>query len=400
MADVDLPDSSLRKALEFAVSMAALWSRNGDMVPAAMRPYLRSPRLSAAQLRKVRAVVEADAAFRQRVGATAGGGPVDELGVLWLTRPDGWSAQVAELVGLQPSADDVGLDDVRKEMRRRIAAEDSKARAEQERDAAVGALEAARRSAAVAEDETARVRLDLAGLQRQYDELRNTERRRSAGAKDGEDRVAALESEVASLRMALAEVTEARDRALAARLNQRDSSAELERVQSLLRQALAVVNGDAPGEQRPQRQPLAVPGRFTGDLEGAAEHLFRTERVVVLIDGYNVALHAWSDVPIDQLRERLIVGVDNLVRRWGTRVQIVFDGSHVPGAHATRPRHLHIEFSPPGVKADDVLVDKVAALDHTAPVVVVTNDKELQRRVRRLGANTVASDTLQLLLRR
>ena len=53
---------------------------------------------------------------------------------------------------------------------------------------------------------------------------------------------------------------------------------------------------------------------------------------------------------------------------------------------------VRVSWSPAGVTADDVLVDRVAALD--VVTVVVTDDLELRERVRAVGANVVGSRTL------
>ncbi len=83
-----------------------------------------------------------------------------------------------------------------------------------------------------------------------------------------------------------------------------------------------------------------------------------------------------------------------MIRRFGSAVTIVFDGADVVGAAASGRRLARVTFSPRGITADDVLVDLVDRLPPSRPVVVVTDDAELRRRVRRHGANLVASATL------
>ena len=56
-------------------------------------------------------------------------------------------------------------------------------------------------------------------------------------------------------------------------------------------------------------------------------------------------------------------------------------------------------FSPEDVIADDVIRDEVRRLPATRSVVVVTNDQQIVRDVRAMGANTVASDQFLSLLR-
>jgi hypothetical protein len=53
-----------------------------------------------------------------------------------------------------------------------------------------------------------------------------------------------------------------------------------------------------------------------------------------------------------------------------------------------------VQFSPPGVIADDVIRDVVATLPCEQPVAVATNDREVVASVRAMGANTITSETL------
>ncbi|MEZ5295993.1 MAG: NYN domain-containing protein [Ilumatobacteraceae bacterium] len=56
-------------------------------------------------------------------------------------------------------------------------------------------------------------------------------------------------------------------------------------------------------------------------------------------------------------------------------------------------------YSPDDVIADDVIRDEVDRLPPTRQVVVVTNDQEIVRDVRAMGANTISSDQLIRLIR-
>jgi predicted RNA-binding protein with PIN domain len=48
-------------------------------------------------------------------------------------------------------------------------------------------------------------------------------------------------------------------------------------------------------------------------------------------------------------------------------------------------------YSPSGVIADDVIREEVRRVPAQRPVVVVTDDQEIQRDVRHVGANVVSS---------
>jgi predicted RNA-binding protein with PIN domain len=128
-----------------------------------------------------------------------------------------------------------------------------------------------------------------------------------------------------------------------------------------------------------------------GSSSAAAEHLVRVPGVVVLVDGYNVAKLAWPALDLDHQRDRCISACEDVARRSGTDVAVVFDGSNVVGATAQRRRLVRVRFSPEGVTADDVLRDEVAGLRADVPVVVVTNDQAVVADVRSHGANVLTS---------
>ena len=126
LAPVEIPDRALQSALEFAVGVAAASTKLRPPLdhPSGLKPYLRFQTLPPKALGPVRAAVEADAVFRSRLGQVATRELLDEVGMLWLTRPEGWQAAVADL--LAADAADAAADDAvsaRREQKRRHAAE-------------------------------------------------------------------------------------------------------------------------------------------------------------------------------------------------------------------------------------------------------------------------------------
>ncbi len=113
---------------------------------------------------------------------------------------------------------------------------------------------------------------------------------------------------------------------------------------------------------------------------------------LVLVDGYNVAKLGWPALDLAEQRERALDAADDLARRFGTEMAVVFDGSDVIGAHSTRRRLVRVRYSPAGVTADDVIRAEVGTTDTSRAVVVVTNDGAVRRDVAAAGANTVSSD--------
>jgi predicted RNA-binding protein with PIN domain len=119
----------------------------------------------------------------------------------------------------------------------------------------------------------------------------------------------------------------------------------------------------------------------------------------VLVDGYNVAKQAWPNLDLAGQRVVLLDAIENLVRRYGSDITVVFDGADVIGATADGRRVVRVVYSPQDVTADDVIRDEVRRLPGTRHVVVVTNDREIMTDTRRLGANLMSSDQLIALMR-
>ncbi len=147
--------------------------------------------------------------------------------------------------------------------------------------------------------------------------------------------------------------------------------------------------GRVPGRTR---RPIALPGGVYGSSAAAAEYYARHPGVTVLVDGYNVAKLGWPQLDLERQRERSIDAAEDIVRRFGTSVVIVFDGAMILGASAPGRRLVRVQFSAEGVSADDVLRAEVAALPIDVPVVVVTNDQAVAHDVRQHGATTMTSE--------
>ena len=135
-----------------------------------------------------------------------------------------------------------------------------------------------------------------------------------------------------------------------------------------------------------------------GSSDGASEYLLRSG-ASVLVDGYNVAKLAWPDLDLPGQRIVLLDAIENLARRFGCDITVVFDGAGVVGGAADRRRIVRVVFSPEDVIADDVIRDEVRRLPASRPVVVVTNDQQIVRDVRQFGANTLTSDQFAALMR-
>jgi rRNA-processing protein FCF1 len=76
---------------------------------------------------------------------------------------------------------------------------------------------------------------------------------------------------------------------------------------------------------------------------------------------------------------------------------VVYDSAEGPDDVVVKvgaaPQRIDVRFTPPGVIADDVIVELVAAA--AGPTVVITSDRELSARVESHGAKTLMSEALR-----
>lgn len=405
--DLAIETRHLRSALEFALAMV----REGQKIkpplkhPPALKKFLKLSHIPSASLPAVRRVIEADDTFRAALGRGALPELVDPIGRLWLQRPDGWVADAQQLAieadAAAEAADAAAA--LKRSEKRREAAEQAAARVRAEllvteerlaeRDAVIDGL-----------------RSDVVKLTEMIDELRVElvdTRNETRHARDREAAaVAKLDAALAAREAAVSEKGSAervRDQVLADRAALAAERSELARMaalaESLAEQLVALASPPTSGATRPAaRKPLSIPSGVLGSSDAASEFLLRSG-ASVLVDGYNVSKSAWPDLDLAGQRVVLLDAVENVARRFGCDITVVFDGAGVVGASADRRRIVRVVFSPDDVIADDVIRDEVRRLPVTRAVVVVTNDQQIVRDVRAMGANTMASEQLIALMR-
>ncbi|OLT46990.1 RNA-binding protein [Saccharomonospora sp. CUA-673] len=139
-------------------------------------------------------------------------------------------------------------------------------------------------------------------------------------------------------------------------------------------------------------------GDRVADVE-ALDRLPALPAVHLIVDGYNVTKTGYPELPLADQRSRLVGQLGALKARVGGEVTAVFDGAGVTSIPAANPRGVRVLFSEPGVLADDVIRDLVAAEPRGRPLVVVTSDQEIVTSVRRAGAHAVPSSVLVIRLR-
>ena len=403
-----LSHRQLRAALEFAVAVAGEAKQRRLEVPAGLAELRHRQRLANPELGRVRRALLDAPAFRAHVGAAArlaGVESVDELGVVWLTRPAGWVERVRLLLELD------------EERRRRIEAEQSAKREVKRRISAERRREDVESHAGQTDERVGRLSSELSSLRStlaaalaSQEALRAEVARRTTAERHAVDRQQAAERQrdaaktelgLATERATLAET--ARDRLLAARADASGTLsgaaiADLRKASEVLTKLATDVRAavSTPGERR---RPLAVPGQARGDEQATAEFLIRSGAIVI-VDGYNVTKQVWPDEPLIDQRSRLLDAVDDVARRFSTEIVVVFDGADVVGANAAKHRLARVTYSPAGVIADDVIRDEVGAVPPTRAVVVVTDDRQIQGDVKRAGANVLGSMAFAHLLRR
>jgi predicted RNA-binding protein with PIN domain len=392
----------LRSAIEYAVVMGdEITKRKAPIsVPREVRAVSGKTRIPTGSLGRLRRAIDSDEAFRTAISAGALPELVDPVGILWLQRPDGWEERIERLVAqMADEAADADLQTaLRREEKRRRAAEQVAVRLRAdvaERDSSIGVLEAdldgLRADVVKAEDEVAALRAEVVDLRIEARHARD----REAAAKAKLD--AALNAPVSADRP---EPAEAGSRGGAGNGVDPTAVSEVARAARELAGRLeALLPTEAPPVDRRSeaRQPLRLPGGVIASSAEAAEFLLRSD-AAVLVDGYNVAKLAWPTRPLEAQRSQLLDAVENLARRFGSDLTVVFDGTTVVGAHATRRRLVRVVWSPEGVIADDVIRDEVRRLPTARAVVVVTNDAEIVTDVKALGANVVPSNAFIAVL--
>jgi hypothetical protein len=400
----------LRSALEFAVLIAGEGQKRRPPLafPKELKPLLSQPRLSGTALGRVRRVVEGDPAFRSAISAGAVPELVDEVGRLWLAGSEGWESEAGELVA-EREAEAASTDlrrDVNRADKRRVAAEQATARIQVEllhRDATIAErnteLDGLRAQVSNARDEIEEIRAELIDAR---NEIRHARDRETAALARAES-AASSHVEPAPKPAPVEDSLDDAGRSDAAEVRRRlveavDASREfVDHLESLLALDEEVSEPVGRGPGRVRRTAIPLPGGVISTSAVAARHLVAAG-APIFVDGYNVAKLAWPDSGLEHQRTALIDRTENLARRHGAEITIVFDGASVVGAHAPGRRHLRVVFSPEGVTADDVIRAEVGHLPDGTSVVVVTNDREIVDDVKVLGANVIPSNAFIAVL--
>jgi predicted RNA-binding protein with PIN domain len=268
----------------------------------------------------------------------------------------------------------------------------------------------------------------VAGEQRdaEYQQLRKRVSEQGARLRAATDGQAAAERTAEELRVAaerdlaaaVAERDRERERAEAERRRADRAAAEVAAARQAAREArkadevrLSLLIDTLSGAVTGLRRELALGGggprpadlvagaraaRSGSAVDGvpALDALLAVPSLHLVVDGYNVSKTGYPDLPLADQRTRLVSQLGALAARTGVEVTVVFDGAGVVTAPPRGSRGVRVLFSDPGVLADDVIRDLVAAEPQGRPVVVATSDRAVVQSVRTSGAHAVPSAVL------
>jgi predicted RNA-binding protein with PIN domain len=317
-----------------------------------------------------------------------------ELLRIAVDRPDGWEDRLARRSRPKTRAAPAApvrtaerkLEQERDKLRRARKAEQD-ARAELKAERAVSTRLRAEVKEARDEARAAGARAKVAERARARAEA-GLDRERRRGARAVERGKEELDAARAELKAAGKAITELRRKV--ATLEGTSSKPQARRVKPASRP-----RGGGP------RRALPVPKGRLQDDPGTLEAWLDEPSVLLLVDGYNVtkSVGGFGKLDLERQRELLMDGVTRLARRKKVDATVVFDGSDVPPGTRRRSRgRVRVEYSKPDETADDHLVALLEA-HPPEPVVLVTSDRELQRRGARLQATIATSPQLLALIR-
>lgn len=108
------------------------------------------------------------------------------------------------------------------------------------------------------------------------------------------------------------------------------------------------------------------------------------------IDGYNLLFRLlFSSRPLQEIREKVIHDLNQKFELLHIDATVVFDASfHLEGGERFHIHNLEIVYTQPHESADDYILNSLKNISHPRQEIVVTSDKGLAWRSRRLGAKT------------
>jgi predicted RNA-binding protein with PIN domain len=367
--------TELKPAIELAFHYARSRARSSDPsdVPPELRPLLKLSKLPPSGYSIVRDAINEHDSFRELVAAQVTAADVGELAFAWLQSDEGSAEVIATLEGAMAA-------ELSSQTSKAIGAKvrEVTARADAQRSALQRAADvsekAARESGAAlhrSEEENRRLRMKVEQVAGEREELAQRipyleERARNAEAALGEERTRV---KAAGVKAAGVEATRADEGASAPDMN--------------------------PKQDEHRRTPVRNRTGLADDSPEGLRGLFAMAGLRVFIDGYNVAMLGWPQLDLGAQRARLVHGLSHLLVSSLLTVDIVFDGADiVANDRLSRSSNVRVDWSPAGVTADDVIVERIRQIAVATVVVVITDDRDVRRRVGDLGCNVGGSRAL------
>ncbi|MGH2698657.1 MAG: NYN domain-containing protein [Actinomycetota bacterium] len=313
-----------------------------------------------------------------------------------LDRTEGWERRLADLSDVSAEARAGPDGSLERELEReRAKVKHARAEARKTKAAARANLEKQQRRIEELERDLAMIHSELQQARADFE----------AALEEAERERAAL---VRSARRAEREAEKARNSGEELRTEAKSLRKEAARLKRELTAARAVDKPPArlnkavvQPEEPAVRTPLGVPKGLYAESPETLDLWLKHPQVSLLVDGYNVSKTegGFGGLSLEHQRNRLVDEVDRLARTRRVPATIVFDGARIePASVRRRRRTVVVAYSLPPEVADDHLV---ALLDEhpNHPVIVVTNDRELQSRSVALGATIARAEQLLALLR-
>lgn len=107
-----------------------------------------------------------------------------------------------------------------------------------------------------------------------------------------------------------------------------------------------------------------------------------------LIDGHNL-IGAMPDLRLEDPDDeaRLVERLQRLAMRTGRRITVIFDRGAPGMGGSLGPRNgVTVRFAPPGMTADELLIQRIRAERNPRGLIVVSSDRDVQAAARRHGA--------------
>jgi predicted RNA-binding protein with PIN domain len=421
-----LPEPARQRLV--AVAAEVLGRLPSDDIPAALRPVARfTPakrlRLGAGPLA---AALDADAGFRSRVadvvaqasaqlaeavrtgGSTTASDPLDAAVLAYLLRPSGWQRTLGAAVERWARQ--------RRDLDRgEQAAELDRLRAElADVRAQLRAGAARTRTAVVAASgqsgaELSEVRRQLRARTAELEATRQARDEALAVITASTARATADESARAAderrLRARISELERALEAARRSGRLERDvDEARLWLLSDTLIQAAAGIRRELSLPAVSVRPADTVAGGLLGGATSAdirhaddtatLDQLLELPHVHLIVDGYNVTMSGYGELPLADQRRRLLGGLAGLAARTGIEVTVAFDGGGRPASSVPTPRGVRVLFSATDEIADDLIRRLVAAEPRGRALIVVSTDQQVAMDVRGAGAWSVPSAVL------